>query len=308
MTILFVDSASPGIQSDVIAVLCEPLASHPCPAVSEKNADGIDHSPNSCHVQTGTVSCLTDMRRFSTSFILMYASPAMHEPFATTDQMADIYHSIFKKTLELGCRSVTVPIMVRDNASDEQVDSALTTAVKCADAFLESIEGKEHALDIIINLDNWRLSRRRFETAVRTCNRISSFNEVHSGMNLSFESLEKRLEDLSPTFYETLLNLVEEKGMTQVECYKKANLDRRFFSRLKNRDSYNPTRNKVLEIAVAMNLTMTQTRKLLRSAGYELTSNRVSDVIIAWHISHGIYDPEIINCALSEYGQPLLNI
>ncbi len=110
------------------------------------------------------------------------------------------------------------------------------------------------------------------------------------------------------TFSQMLLRLIDEKGMTDAECYRKANIDRRHFSKIRSDKDYKPSKSTVFSFAIALQLTMPETRKLLASAGYAITYNSVSDILIEYFIQEGMYDIYIINSALFDYDQQPLGV
>ena len=118
-------------------------------------------------------------------------------------------------------------------------------------------------------------------------------------------SLDERLRHLDASFSETLLALIDERGLTDAEVYRRANLSRQYFSKLRS-GAINPSKRVVLALAVALELDLDQTRLLLGRSGYALSRASMLDVIVEFFIEGGVYDPFTINEALFAWDQPLL--
>lgn len=114
-------------------------------------------------------------------------------------------------------------------------------------------------------------------------------------------------EKQDETFSQRLLRLIEERGMKDAECYRRANVDRRLFSKIRSNPDYHPRKGTAIAFAVALQLTLDETNDLLQSAGYVLTHAERVDIIVEYFIVNKVYDVLKLNEALFAYDQPTLN-
>lgn len=118
-------------------------------------------------------------------------------------------------------------------------------------------------------------------------------------------SLSDLISNLDEGFAQMLFRKIDEKGMTDAQCYKKANLDRKLFSKIRNPD-YKPSKPTILALAIALELNLAETQNMLMKAGFALSHSNKFDVIIEYCINNQIYDILKINEILFVFDQSLL--
>ena len=121
-------------------------------------------------------------------------------------------------------------------------------------------------------------------------------------------SLEERIRNVDKGFSETLLDLIDESGMKDSECYKRANVDRRVFSRIRSNPGYRPSKSTALAFCVALSLSPEEAESLLNKAGYALSGSSKTDVIVRYFLQRRPCDINEVNDALWDFDQPLLGV
>lgn len=245
------------------------------------------------------------------------------------------YESALNLALENRCESIAFPLISTGNYGFPR-DRALQIAISAFSTFL-----MEHELQIylvVFHQDAFRLSEKLFnrvasyidenyvaakETAEygaafhrnnRSAYRRRRDMEVREstaiGEPMPYASKAMSLEDMlkqaDAGFTETLLKLIDQTGKKDSEVYKKANISKQHFSKIRNNPNYKPTKPTAIALALALELDLDATKDLIGRAGYALTNSSKFDLIIRYFIEQGNYNVVEINLALYEFDQNLL--
>ena len=251
----------------------------------------------------------------------------------------DILHLCYENTLnkaaELSCSSIAFPL-IATGVYGFPKDEALQIALAEINRFLLS-----HNMKVIIVV----FDREAFELSGKLVDDIEEYIDEHSskkhreveyGGDYGYErrmrqarylestevipgassatleedafgkSLDEVLGSTEDTFQQRLFKLIDESGMDDVTVYKKANIDRKVFSRIRCKEDYKPKKKTAVAFAIALQLDMPTMRDLLSRAEIALSPSSKFDLIITYFITNKVYDIYEINAALFKYGQPIL--
>ena len=244
------------------------------------------------------------------------------------------YYESLKLAKCQGCNSVAFPL-ISSGAYGYPKDQALDIAVKTISDFLlandmtvyivvfdmKSYKLNENLFSEITDYIERKYRREIFIDCVCKAKKVavecssSDFKEEAEEHPIDLceegfieSDLGKRLKELDESFSEMLLRMVDEKGITDVECYKKANIDRKLFSKIRSYRGYRPSKQTVIAFAIALELTLSETEDMLRKAGFALSHSNKFDLIIEYFIENGIYNVFEINQALFAFDQSLLGV
>ena len=247
------------------------------------------------------------------------------------EQLASCYRASLALARARGCESVAFPLIATGSFGYPR-DQALRVAVDTIGAFLlenemtvylvifdrasYQIGGKIFA-DIAAYIDDHYVDahteprrERQRRMAAPTLMAAPKHMAAHAVGDLAAPAapggLDALLARLDAGFSETLLRLIDRSGRTDPEVYKRANVDRKLFSKIRKDPGYQPSKPTVLAFAIALELDLDETRDLLARAGYALSPSSKFDVIIEYFIRRGAYDIFAINEALFAFDQSLL--
>lgn len=119
-------------------------------------------------------------------------------------------------------------------------------------------------------------------------------------------TLQDAVNELSETWQQSLLRKIDERGFTDAEVYKRAGLDRKLFSKIRGNEQYQPKKSTAVALALALRLSLDETKDLLARAGYALSPSSRFDLIVEYFIDNEVYDIGTINEALCDHGEALL--
>ena len=244
-----------------------------------------------------------------------------------------LLRSAYISSLELahknGCGSIAFPL-ISSGIYGYPKDEALKVAVSAIRDFLDrcdmdvylaifdrrSFEVSKELLGAVTSyIDENYISSHIFRrSTIESLNTIVQSIPSHSSAvppqndaeTARAKALDDILGELDEPFNTTLLKLIDARGKTDAEVYKRANIDRKLFSKIRTGKGYTPGKRTILALAIALELNLQETDDLLKRAGYTLSHSRIFDVIVEFFIINKKYDIFEINEVLFKYDQPLL--
>lgn len=289
-------------------------------------AAGVEELTQACNQKGGCPvgqAVITDAFKLPAKMIIHTPGPIWK---GGAHQEADLLKNSYQHSLELAkkhqCESIAFPL-ISTGIYGYPKDEALQIAISTISSFLFTHEMLVYL--VVFDKASFRLSQKLYHsinefideqyveetetTFSRRQERIMNEPLLESEElyeKQSEHSLVDLLADLDETFSQRLLRFIDESGMTDVDTYKRANIDRRLFSKIRKEMDYTPKKKTALAFAIALKLDEDQTNELLSAAGYTLSQSSKFDVIIKFFIQQGKYEIHEINEALFAFDQPLL--
>ncbi|MDU2242036.1 MAG: macro domain-containing protein [Paenibacillus sp.] len=278
-------------------------------------------------IQTGD-AVMTSGFRLPAKHIIHTAGPVYKDgKHQEEQQLRSCYRNSLKLAADQNCESIAFPLIssgifgypkaqalqvavsaIREFLEDHEMEVYLVVFDKAAFTVSENLFGEvanyinEHYVDI--HTDR-RRSRKLLDVEVEALQASEVPMNFAPAADLS-KALDEWVGNLDEPFSDRLLRLIDAKGRTDVEVYKRANLDRKLFSKIRTGKGYMPSKRTAVALAVALELTLDETEDLLRRAGYALSRSQKFDVIVEYFIVNGHYEIYEINEVLFKYDQPLL--
>ena len=239
------------------------------------------------------------------------------------EQLASCYRTSLALAKEHGCETVAFPL-ISSGVFGYPKDQALRVAVDAISEFLA--ENDMTVYIVIFDRAAYQIGNKLFADIAAYIDdhyvnahtdfrreRMRRMGVVESRMLTAYEDapmatsgLDEALVHLDAGFSETLLKLIDRSGKKDAEIYKKANVDRKLFSKIRNNPDYKPSKSTAIAFAIALELSLPETRDLIARAGYALSPSSKFDVIIEYFIGREKYDIFEINEVLFAFDQSLL--
>lgn len=237
--------------------------------------------------------------------------------------------SCFKNSLRLAkekeCESIAFPLISTGSYGFPK-PLALQIAVREISSFL--MENEMQIYLVVFEKQSFELSEKLFKSVSSYIDKNYVSEKINAEYKMSnlrsyellFEAsdtprygticnnpnLDGMLENLDKGFSETLLALIDRTGKKDSEIYKRANVDRKLFSKIRNNVNYKPSKTTAIAFAIALELNMDETNDLLSKAGFALSQSSKFDVIVRYFIENKKYDIFELNSVLFEFDQPLI--
>ena len=244
------------------------------------------------------------------------------------DLLESCYRESLALTKEHNCETVAFPL-ISSGVYGYPKDQALKVAIDVISDFL--LENEMKVYIVIFDKAAYKISEKLFSDIAEYIDdnyvdEHTDYRRERMRMNMPMQAsigmfeadlceckaimpeddLDSKLKQIDESFSQMLLRKIDEKGMTDAECYKKANIDRKLFSKIRGDVNYKPSKPTAIAFAISLELSLDETEDMLKKAGFALSHSNKFDIIIEYFISKGNYNIFEINEALFAFDQSLL--
>ena len=288
---------------------------------------------------------ITSPGKLNSKYVIHTSIPNEFNENHDETTLSSCYNSVLSLAKDKDCASIAIPLLYMDFQGFNK-EKALKIAVDTISEFLNvndmmiylSVPDKSiYQIDINLQSDlekyirdvffepsilyeagayaNSKREKRTSSPKKKATEDILPYYETESFEETTIRSSAKyngslieSLKHLDESFSEMLLRKIDSSGMTDAECYKKANIDRKLFSKIRSDKLYRPSKQTVIAFSIALELSLEETKEMLMKAGFALSHSNKFDVIIEYFIKAQDYNIYKINEALYEFDQPLLGM
>ena len=266
---------------------------------------------------------ITGAYRLPCSYVIHTVGPVWNGgSCGEREQLASCYRTSLALAKESSCKTVAFPL-IASGVYGYPKDQALRVAVDTIGEFL--LQNDMTVYLVIFDRKAYQIGSKLFAAIAEYID--DHYVDAHTDFIRSrpcptfpagwtmapctapapeFHAASTSIRSLDAGFSETLLHLIDRSGQKDSEIYKKANVDRKLFSKIRNNPDYKPSKATAIAFAIALELNLDETRDLIARAGYALSASSKFDVIIEYFIKQKQYDIFEINEALFAFEQNLL--
>ena len=273
---------------------------------------------------------ITKGYRLPCKYIIHAVGPVWNDGHSGEEQaLISCYQRSLELAKEYGCESIAFPL-ISSGIYGYPKDKSLKIATDTITAFLENNDMQTYI--VVFDKRAYQISSKLYADIAEYID--DHYVDIHDDQlfyklsrkspvvseSFAFEappicgapapsgpsSLEEVVNQLDESFSEMLLRKIDEKGMTDSQCYKNANIDRKLFSKIRNDKFYKPRKTTVLAFALALKLPLAEIKEMLEKAGFALSRSNKADVIVEYFIQQGNYNVFEINEALFAFDQQLI--
>lgn len=234
---------------------------------------------------------ITDGFGLAAKYIIHAVGPVWHGGGRGEEEaLRGAYRSSLKLAEDHGMESIAFPL-ISSGIYGYPKDQAMQVAVNTIGEFLS---GSDLSVYLVLFGQDKSVAEMK----------LSEFNAVASFFRVDESKL--RVEEPGESFSSMLFRLIDARGMTDPEVYRRANLDRRHFSKIRSNEDYRPSKETVMALALALQLGVEEAETFLRCAGYAFSEYYYTDRLVAKAIRTGVYDIHTVNLELWNNGHKCL--